>query len=139
MPSCFGKVPNIQRLFPDFKEAEKEYYRKHGIFPIMHLVVLRRTLVDQHRSIPSSLFNAFLESKELARRRMRYTGSLRYMLPWLPSELDEVDDAFAGTGGDPWPYGLEANRKTLETLVDFLYDQGMIDKKPTLEELFATV
>jgi 4,5-dihydroxyphthalate decarboxylase len=64
---------------------------------------------------------------------MHFTGALRYMLPWLPSELDEIDEVF---GGDPWPYGLEPNRKTLQALVDCLYDQSMIEKPVTVDELF---
>ncbi|KAK5113179.1 hypothetical protein LTR85_010997 [Meristemomyces frigidus] len=137
LPTSYGQAANVKRLFPDFKEAEKKYYKNHGIFPIMHLVVIKRSLVEQHPWIPSSLYNAFNESKEVALRRMKFVGALRYMLPWLPSELDEINEVFED--GDPWPYGLEKNRRTLETLVEFLWEQGMVERKPTLEELFWPV
>ena len=136
LPTSFGKAANVQRLFPDFKEAERKYYHDHGIFPIMHLVVLKRSIAEKYPWITSGLFNAFNESKDLALRRMKFTGALRYMLPWLPSELDEIEEVF---GEDPWPYGVEENRRTLETLVEFLGEQGMIERKPTLEELFWPV
>lgn len=137
LPTSFGRAENVKRLYPDFKQAEKKYYKDHGLFPIMHLVVIKRALVEQHPWLPTSLFNAFNESKDLALRRMKFTGALRYMLPWLPSELDEIEETFEG--GDPWPYGLEQNRKTLEKLVEFLEAQGMIGEKPKLEELFWPV
>lgn len=137
LPKSFGKAPNVQRLFPNFKQEEMKYYKDHGIFPIMHLVVIKRALCEKYPWIPSSLYNAFNESKEMALRRMNFTGALRYMLPWLPSELDEIRETFED--GDPWPYGVEKNRRTLEKLVEFLHEQGMIEKKPTLEELFWNV
>lgn len=139
LPTNFGKVQNVKRLFPDFKEAEKKYYKDHGLFPIMHLVCIKRSLIEQHPWIPSSLYAAFTKSKDLALQRMKFLGALRYMLPWLPTELDEIEEVFQNTGGDPWPYGIEANRKTLETLVRFLWEQGMIEKQPGVDELFETV
>ena len=140
LATTFGKAPNVQRLYPDFKEVEKKYYREHGLFPVMHTVVIKRSLAEKYPWIPSSLFNAFEESKNIALRRMKFHGGLRYMLPWLPQAVDEINETFADQGGDPWPYGLEGNnRKTMEKLVEFLYEQGMIERKPSLEELFWPV
>jgi 4,5-dihydroxyphthalate decarboxylase len=136
LPDCLGRAPHIRRLFPDFKEVEKAYYQRTGIFPIMHLVVLRREFYEQHRFAASSLYQALNQSKELARKRMNFTGTLRYMLPWLPAELDEIEEVF---GGDCWPYGVEANRKTLEALLQFLFEQSMIEKTVPIEQLFAPV
>jgi 4,5-dihydroxyphthalate decarboxylase len=136
LPSSFGKSPHVKRLFPDYREAEKAYYRRTKIFPIMHLVVLRREFHEQHPFVATSLFNAFNESRELALKRMRYLGALRYMLPWLPAELDEIDEVF---GGDPWPYGIEPNRPTLEALTKFLHEQSMIAKPVAIDDLFAPV
>jgi 4,5-dihydroxyphthalate decarboxylase len=113
---------------------EKAYYRRTKIFPIMHLVVLRREFHERHPFAATSLFNALEESRSLAQRRMRYIGALRYMLPWLPAELDEIDEVF---GGDPWPYGIEPNRPTLEALVQFLVDQSMIAAPVKVDDLFA--
>jgi 4,5-dihydroxyphthalate decarboxylase len=133
LPPCFGTAPHVKRLFPDFKEAEKQYYKETGIFPIMHTVVIKKDIVDKYPFVPTSLFNAFNDSKDVAFRRMRFLGALRYMLPWLPSGLDEIEEVF---GGDPWPYGVEENRKTLEAVVESLYEQSMIEKKVTVDELF---
>jgi 4,5-dihydroxyphthalate decarboxylase len=136
LPSCFGKSPHVQRLFPDFVKEEKDYYRRTKIFPIMHLVVLRRDFYEQHPFVATSLFNACNESKQLAYKRMLYLGALRYMLPWLPKELEDIKEIF---GGDPWPYGVEPNRRTLEALVQFLVDQSMIEKPVPVENLFVSV
>ncbi|KAJ4397145.1 hypothetical protein N0V93_001369 [Gnomoniopsis smithogilvyi] len=137
LPPCLGKAEHVKRLFPDFKEVEKAYFRETGIFPIMHAVVVRREILEKYPWIATSLYNALDDSKEVGRLRMRFCSCLRYMLPWLPSELDEIDEVFPG--GDPWINGVEPNRKTLEALVEALHDQGMIADKPTLEELFAPV
>jgi 4,5-dihydroxyphthalate decarboxylase len=136
VPSAIRRVPHVKRLFPDFRAEEKAYYRRTKIFPIMHLVVLRREFHERHPFAATSLFNAIEESRSLAQRRMRYIGALRYMLPWLPAELDEIDEVF---GGDPWPYGIEPNRPTLEALVRFLADQSMIAAPVKLEDLFLPV
>jgi len=136
VPSAIRRVPHVKRLFPDFRAEERAYYRRTKIFPIMHLVVLRREFHERHPFAATSLFNALEESRSLAQRRMRYIGALRYMLPWLPAELDEIDEVF---GGDPWPYGIEPNRPTLEALVRFLADQSMIAAPVKLEDLFVPV
>jgi 4,5-dihydroxyphthalate decarboxylase len=136
VPSAIRRAPHVKRLFPDFRAEEKAYYRRTKIFPIMHLVVLRREFHERYPFAATSLFNALEESRSLAQRRMRYLGALRYMLPWLPAELDEIDEVF---GGDPWPYGIEPNRPTLEALVRFLADQSMIAAPVKLEDLFVPV
>lgn len=136
LPPAFGKNPNVERLFPDFRQAEKDYYKQTGIFPIMHLIVVRRDVLEDHPFIASSLYQAFCESKSLAYKRMRYLGALRYMLPWMTAELDEIQETF---GGDPWPYGVEPNRKAIEALVQYLVDQSMIAKPVPVDDLFARV
>ncbi|KAF7594568.1 hypothetical protein BBP40_008835 [Aspergillus hancockii] len=102
----------------------------------MHLVVIRRKIVDKHPFVPTTLFNALNDSENLALHRLKFGSTHRYMLPFLLSDLEEVEDHF---GGDPWPYGLEANRKPLEALVSYLEDQAMISQKIPLEQLFAPV
>ena len=134
LPTSFGHAEHVKRMFPDFKAVEKEYYREHGIFPIMHLVVIRRELYEKYPFIASSLYEAFDRSKNIALARMKSLSALRYMMPWLPEALDEIEDVF---GGDPWPYGVEPNRKTLEALVRDLVDQSMIEKAVDVDELFA--
>jgi 4,5-dihydroxyphthalate decarboxylase len=135
-PTCLGKVSHVKRLYPNFRQAEKDYYHDTGIFPIMHLVAMKREVCEKWPFVATSLFNALSESKDIALRKMKFLGALRYMLPWLPSDLDEIDEVF---GGDPWPYGVDANKKTLEALVNFLHDQGMIDRVIPVDELFAQV
>jgi 4,5-dihydroxyphthalate decarboxylase len=102
----------------------------------MHLVVIQREFHERHPFAASGLFNAFNESKALAHKRMRYLGALRYMLPWLPAELEEIEEVF---GGDPWPYGIAPNRPTLEALVRFMTDQSMIAEPVPVDELFVPV
>ncbi|KAF4549209.1 Hypothetical protein D9617_23g006240 [Elsinoe fawcettii] len=134
-PACLGQG-NVRRLWPDFKSEEKAFYKRTGVFPIMHLVAIRREVWEKNTWIATSLFEAFEKSKEMARKRMESTSALRYMLPWLPEALDDIKETF---GADCWPYGVEPNRKTLEALVLYLHEQGLIDRKIPLEELFATV
>lgn len=136
MPAAMKTNPDIQRLFPDFRAVEKDYYRRTRIFPIMHLVVIRRELYEKHPHVAASLYDALEESKRRAWVRARYLGALRYMLPWLPDDLDEIDEVF---GGDPWPYGIEANRPTLEALVQYMYEQALIAAPVPIEKLFVPV
>ncbi len=136
LPDARRHNPAIRRLFPDFRAVEKDYYRRTGIFPIMHLTVIRREVYEQHPQIAQSLYEAFVQAKAVALERMRYQGALRYMLPWLPDDIEEIDEVF---GGDPWPYGIEANRPTLQALVNYLQQQGLIAKAPRIEDIFVPV
>lgn len=136
LPANLDTTNHLRRLFPDHKKVEIEYYQQCGIFPIMHLVVIKRSVVDQYPWIPGSLFDALTQSKDIALRRMKTMGSTRYMLPWLNDEIAETEIIL---GSDMWPYGLEPNRATLDILVDSLYNQAMIDKRPLLEDLFWPV
>jgi 4,5-dihydroxyphthalate decarboxylase len=134
MPSCYRKNPDIQRLWPNFREVEREFFQRTRIFPIMHLIAIRRDTYEKNPFIASSLFKAFNQSKNAALAKMNETGALRYMLPWLGTELEEIHEVFKG---DPWPYGIEPNRPTLDALVTYLTEQNLIAKKLPLEEIFA--
>jgi 4,5-dihydroxyphthalate decarboxylase len=136
MPESFRTNPDIARLFPNFVELEKDYYKRTRIYPIMHLVAIKKSIYEKYPFVATSLFNAFQRSKEIALERMYNQRALRYMLPWLPRDIDEIHEFF---DGDPWPYGVEANRPTLEALVTYLQDQHLTDWKPKLEELFAPI
>jgi 4,5-dihydroxyphthalate decarboxylase len=136
LPPSMKRNPDIQRLFPNFRDVEKEYYKKTKIFPIMHLIVLRRDVHEKYPFVATSLYDALCESRKKALELMKYTGALRYMLPWLPADLDEIDEIF---GGDPWPYGVEANRPTLEALVTYMAEQALIKAPIPLERLFVRV
>ena len=134
LPDAIRRNPDIVRLFPDYRTVEKDYYRRTGIFPIMHLIALRRDVYEANPFIASSLFDAMCESKERARRRMRDLGMLQYMLPWMTADIDELDETF---GGDAWPYGIEPNRPTLAALMRYLCEQGIIRSEIAIEELFV--
>src|SRR6202012_5939411 len=105
-----------------------------GIFPIMHLIVIRNDVYEKHPGVAASLYKAFTAAKDLAWQKMRYAGTLRYMLPWLPDDIEEIDQLF---GGDCWPYGVEPNRPTLEALVSYMVEQGLIAEPIAIEKLFV--
>jgi len=134
IPRSTGRNPDIARLFPDFRELEKAYYMRTRIFPIMHLVAIRKDVYEKHPFVATSLYNAMVQSKDLALKKMRNLRALRYMLPWMAADLDEIDAVF---GEDPWPYGIEPNRPTLEALVTYMHDQAMIAKPIPIEDLFV--
>jgi 4,5-dihydroxyphthalate decarboxylase len=135
-PDSFGRNPDVVRLYPDYRAAEMDYYRRTKIFPIMHSVVIRRDIVDKHPFVTQSLFDACNRAKAVAQEKLSYFGTLRYMLPWMMAEVDDVKSVF---GDDCWPYGVEANRPTLTALVRYLEEQGIVAKAPRVDELFAPV
>jgi 4,5-dihydroxyphthalate decarboxylase len=136
VPDCFGRNQDIVRLYPDFRVSEIQYYRRTKIFPIMHTVVIRRDVHEKNPFVATALYRALNQAKDMALEKMKYRGTLRYMLPWMTEELDQVDAVF---GGDPWPYGIEANRPTLNALVRYLVEQGVISAAPRIDDLFVPV
>jgi 4,5-dihydroxyphthalate decarboxylase len=131
LPSVRERSPKVGLLFPDTKQAEAEYYAKSGVFPIMHTVVVKNEILERHPWAAVSVVQAFQQSKELCYRRMRDPRNLA--LAWASEAIDEQQRLL---GKDAWPYGLENNRKALEAVVRYMFDQGMIRKKPEVEELF---
>jgi 4,5-dihydroxyphthalate decarboxylase len=127
--------PNVGRLFDDYKAEEMRYFQKTGIFPIMHVMGLKRSVVEANPWVPISLYTAFETAKDLAMKRMfnpRIVPLAWYRYAW--EEQSKV------LGPDPWEYGLtERNCHTLETLVNYSHAQGMIKKHPSLDELFISV
>lgn len=133
-PAALGKDPRVARLFPDYRTLERAYYRKTKLFPVMHTVVIREAFYREHRWIAESLYKAFAAAKAWAVEQMQFSSSLRYTLPWMHAELEEMAEIF---GGDPWPYGLDANRHVLTTLVQYLAEQRLLAHPLPLEELFV--
>jgi 4,5-dihydroxyphthalate decarboxylase len=133
-PSLQRGSPHVARLFPNYVEAEREYYQRTGILPIMHLVVLRRSLYEQHPWLAASLLKAFHQAKELSYRRLARHGTLFCGLPWLHTYLEETRELM---GRDPWPYGLAPNRAQLEVFYQYMLEQGLIPRPVTIEELYA--
>ncbi|OGQ17834.1 MAG: 4,5-dihydroxyphthalate decarboxylase [Deltaproteobacteria bacterium RIFCSPHIGHO2_02_FULL_60_17] len=135
MPSCFLRgSPSVSRLFPDFKRVEMDYFRRTGIFPIMHVIVIRMPVYAENPWVAQSLFKAFSEAKDRCFSRLYDTNVLRVSLPWTDAEYEETRQLM---GGDYWPYGYAANRHVLETLHAYLLEQGLIKQKLDLEKLFA--
>ena len=130
-----AKDPRVARLFPSYKNEEIAYYRNTGIFPIMHVLGLRQTVVEQYPWVAVNLFNAFSEAKAIAMERMQNPRIVP--LAWYRDAWEEQEEIL---GPDPWEYGLtDKNRKTLETLIGYSHEQGLIRQKPTLEQLFLSV
>jgi 4,5-dihydroxyphthalate decarboxylase len=136
LPVSMKTHPHLRRLFPDFRARERAYFQQTGIFPIMHLVAIRREVHEAHPEVARSLYRALDASKSAALKKMGYLGTLRYMLPWLTADLDELDELFSG---DPFVYGLEPNRRTLEQLVAFMVEQGMLAAPIAVDELFVPI
>lgn len=125
---------SVRRLFSDYRESEKEYFERTGIFPIMHTVVFRREVYDANPWAALSLYEAFKKAKELAYAEMMETDALKITLPWVVAEMEETRRVM---GHDFWPYGIESNRLALSTLPKYLHEQNLIQRIPEIEELFT--
>jgi 4,5-dihydroxyphthalate decarboxylase len=136
LPDTLGVHPDVARLFPDFRAAEIDYYRRTGIHPIMHLVAIRRDVYEASPWIAAPLYKAFCAAKDKALQDLRFSGAQRAMLPFLYADIAEIDEIFAG---DPWPYGIEANRATLETCIRYMVEQHFIAAPMPVEALFLPV
>ena len=126
------KDKRVTRLFPDYRDLEIEYFKRTGIFPIMHTTAIKQAIVEQYPWVPINLMKAFEQSKKAAYKRMENPRIVA--LAWFRHFLEEQEELL---GQDPWMYGLgEANRKTLETLMQYSQEQGLLGRKMALEELF---
>jgi 4,5-dihydroxyphthalate decarboxylase len=134
-PSCFLRgAPHVGRLFKDYIQDEKDYYRRTRIFPIMHMVGIRRTLAEQHPWLAVSVYKAFLEAKALAVHELNEICHLAVSLPWM---VHHHNEAKALMGEDYWPYGLDANRHVIDKFADYHHGQGLSVRRVAAEELFA--
>jgi 4,5-dihydroxyphthalate decarboxylase len=127
-------APNIGRLWPDFRAAEEDYFKRTGLFPIMHLIGIRRSLVEKHPWLGPSVLKAFTRAKTIALAEMEDVGISRASLPWLPSD---VAHSKAIMGPDIWPYGYPANQKAVDCMLRWSLEQGLSHRQVTAEELFA--
>ena len=132
-PSTFDSKA-VKRLFPDYAEVEKEYFRRTRIFPPMHTVVIRRDVYQANPWVAQSLTKAFNAAKAKAYALYNQTAALPAMVPWLTAHIEEAKREM---GEDWWPYGLEANRKALETFLRYHHEQGLSKRLLAPEELFA--
>jgi 4,5-dihydroxyphthalate decarboxylase len=135
IPNLFLRgSPGIARLFPDYRQVEQEYYRRTGIFPIMHTVVVREDVHRAHPWVAASLYQAFCAARDLAVDGLYDTDALRVALPWLISHVEETRAVF---GNDFWAYGLEPNRPTWEAIGRYVHEQGLAPRPVAPEELFV--
>ena len=134
-PSTFYSQPDqVKRLFPDYVEREKDYFRRTRIFPTMHTVVIKREVYAENPWIAQALYKGFSVAKEKAMDGLNQTHVLANMLPWLVSHVEEARQLI---GEDWWPYGLEANRHVLETFLRYHHEQGLSKRLFKPEEIFA--
>ena len=134
-PAC-GPHPAIGRLFPDFRAVERDYYVRTNLFPIMHLVAIRKDVHEANPGFAQALYTAMEEAKAMAMAKQRHTGANAVMMPFLAADLEEIQTVF---DGDPYAYGIEANRKTLETQIRYMVEQDYIAEAIPVEELFLKV
>ena len=133
-PSCFERgAPNIGWLFPDPMAAATDYFRKTQIFPIMHLVGVRRTLVEQHPWLPAAVLKAFTRAKALCLAKLEDTSASKVTLPFMEEQVKAARDLM---GADFWPYGIAPNRKQLDYFLGQHHSQGLSSRLVTVEELF---
>lgn len=133
-PPSFTDGEGARRLFEDYPRVEAAYFRKTGIFPIMHTLVLRRELYDAHPWVAVSLFRAFDRARAAAMERLQVREPPTVSLPWVQHALDETMTAM---GPDFWPYGVEPNRTVLATACQYSAEQGLTDRLVDVDELFA--
>jgi 4,5-dihydroxyphthalate decarboxylase len=133
-PACFveGTAP-VRRLFADHHKAEAAYFRKTGIFPIMHVVGMHKSLLG--RGIGEEICNLFERSKRIALAAVDSYQALAVSLPWAPVEAARTREVL---GSDPWPYGIKANEAALRAALRWAWEQGLVTRQLDIAELFAT-
>jgi 4,5-dihydroxyphthalate decarboxylase len=133
-PNSFReKHPDVVRLFPDYEALEQRYYQQTRVYPIMHVIAMRKSLLDPQPWIARNLYNAFEESKRRSLERILDPAVSRYPIPWLTSYALRMQKMF---GGDPFPYGIESNRPTLELFLRYAHEQGIAHRLASPEEIF---
>jgi 4,5-dihydroxyphthalate decarboxylase len=125
---------NVIRLFKDYEVEEKRYFKKTRIFPIMHVIVIRRELYERNKWLARSLYKGFVEAQRIAYVELSQTFALAYMDPWLGAHVGEARQLM---GYDYWPYGLEDNEKTLATFLRYSFEQGLAKRLLRPEHIFA--
>jgi 4,5-dihydroxyphthalate decarboxylase len=133
-PSCFGRNPEVAWLYPDPTAAAQDYYRRTAIFPIMHVLGVRKELAAQHPWLPVALFKAFDAAKNIALERLADPSAPKASLPFLEEQIHAAQRLM---GPDYWPNGVAANRHTLEAFLAHHHEQGLSPRKVSVDELFA--
>ena len=126
----------VRYLFENCREVEEDYFRRTGIFPMMHTIVIKREVYEQNPWIAQSLFDAFDEAKRRAMTKIYETNALSVVAPFI---VHEIERTRALMGMDYWPFGIDANKKCITTFFRHLKEQGIIDREPTVTDLFLDV
>ena len=134
-PSFADPAGSVRRLFPDYRTVEEDYFRRTGFFPIMHTVVLSEEVYRASPDVAVALVELFQQSKEAGIARLTNLNAVAIVHPWVGADLDQVVKLF---GGDPFIYGIPANRPALEAMFDYHFDQGLSRSKLTVEDVFAS-
>jgi 4,5-dihydroxyphthalate decarboxylase len=132
-PALPEGTPNVGWLFPDPEAAAKDYFKRTGIFPIMHVVGIRKTLAEKHPWLPAAVFKAFERAKTIAIEKLSDTSATKVTLPFVEERLKAVRELM---GQDFWSYGVAQNRKAIETFLRHHHAQGLSKKLLTPEEAF---
>jgi 4,5-dihydroxyphthalate decarboxylase len=125
--------PKVKRLYPDFRSAEREYYSKTGVFPIMHVIAIRRDFADANPELPAMLFDMYSQAKRVAYGDLETTTALKVTLPWVTQEFEETQ---ALMGDNFWRYGVKANRKELDLVMRYTHEQGLANRRLEVDEIF---
>lgn len=133
LSSFVNRAPHVGLMFPNYREAEMAYYKRSGIFPIMHLVGVRKSLAERYPWLPATVYKAFCQAKKVAVAEMREMSATKVTLPW--PEVG-VEDAARLMGEDFWRYGIAENAKDIETLARYSFEQGLAARKLGAEEIF---
>ena len=133
-PSCFIRnAPNVVRLFKDYRAVEEDYFRRTKIFPIMHMIGIRKSLVEQHPWLPVNVYKAFLQAKAMAAHDISEICHLMVTLPWAAQQWEEARILM---GDDYWPYGFDKNRHVVDSFVRYHHEQGLSSRLVSSSELF---
>ena len=134
-PSCMATGAPVKRLFSDWRTAEQDYFLRTGIFPIMHTVAIRKSLLAKNPWIARSVYNAFCEAKDIALAELQVPQASKVTLPWVVAEYAETAKIM---NGDIWPYGFSANRRVIEAMIRWSQNDGLLARPLTAEELFLS-
>ena len=133
-PNAFLQQPDVvKRLIPDYRTAEADYWSRTGIFPIMHVMAIKRTVFEQNPWIATNLLHGFEAAKERSVERAKDITASSFPLPWISDYAAQSEQIM---GPDIWPYGIEHNHKTLSAFTQYAFEQGVTHRKMEVEELF---
>ena len=133
-PSCMAGGAPVKRLFPDWRSTEQDYFRRTGIFPIMHAVAIRKSLLAENPWIASSVYKAFCDAKDIAISELQVPQASKVTLPWVVAEYAATEKIM---NGDVWPYGFAANRSVIEAMIRWSQNDGLLARPLTADELFV--